>query len=272
MSTVTPFFVAQDFISQASIDALMSRIEAEGECWIFRHGGRRPTIQVTLTNGEKVVRDTPRVAYRLFTGADPTGKVEQTCENPDCCRPEHLFVTDIGSAQAAGETQALCEIFELTIDRLADAVRRFPPGWDSVRGLADLGGFDFLFGNHGVDGSVVEGLEKEVQEKDARIQGLMEMITGAKEALVVTQESAKAPEKPAPAPAPKKTEESKRDGVIAQRVALIAEKHKKRTAYKKGLKGVKCVVCRRKIRGGESYLKRTPKLIVHEKCFDAFSK
>lgn len=58
--------------------------------WLGTKGGRdnRPYVSI---NGKKHI--VPRVVFELFNGPIPEGKVvRHTCDNPECCNPEHLII------------------------------------------------------------------------------------------------------------------------------------------------------------------------------------
>lgn len=111
-----------------------SRVDKSGECWIWT-GELRDGYGVFKEHGKRVRAH--RRAYALAVGSIPDGLViRHRCDNPACCRPEHLLLgTQLQniadrqerSRQARGESNArarltaskvvairvLCEDFEL---------------------------------------------------------------------------------------------------------------------------------------------------------------
>jgi hypothetical protein len=72
-------------------DYLQSRIEIVDECWhwigaLDRHGYGA----VSPNSGQ---RSSHRLAYNLYKGEIPNSmEVCHSCDNPQCCNPEHLFL------------------------------------------------------------------------------------------------------------------------------------------------------------------------------------
>jgi hypothetical protein len=73
------------------MERLWSRVDKTGDCWVWLGSGttdRYGQIRV----GSKMVY-VHRLAYELTYGVIPAGmSVLHRCDNPSCCRPEHLFL------------------------------------------------------------------------------------------------------------------------------------------------------------------------------------
>ncbi len=79
------------------------KMDRSGECWIWQ-GYRNPKGygQIRITSEEKTTRAvlTHRLSYELTYGPIPNGKyVCHRCDNPSCCRPDHLFIGTIADNQ-----------------------------------------------------------------------------------------------------------------------------------------------------------------------------
>jgi hypothetical protein len=62
------------------------------KCWPWTGtvGGRDNRPYVSINRKKHIV---PRVVFELFNGPIPEGKVvRHTCDNPQCCNPEHLII------------------------------------------------------------------------------------------------------------------------------------------------------------------------------------
>lgn len=62
------------------------------QCWPWTGtvGGRDNRPYVSINRKKHIV---PRVVFELFNGPIPEGKVvRHTCDNPQCCNPEHLII------------------------------------------------------------------------------------------------------------------------------------------------------------------------------------
>lgn len=67
-----------------------ARLDTTGDCWEWRGATTAGYGRVTI-GGQSYVAS--RVAYFLAHGELPTGlHVCHICDNPPCCRPEHLFL------------------------------------------------------------------------------------------------------------------------------------------------------------------------------------
>jgi len=67
-------------------------LEVESGCWEFI-GGRTGSGYGNYTEGRAYQKSAHVVAFELEYGPVPEGMlVLHTCDNPPCCRPEHLFV------------------------------------------------------------------------------------------------------------------------------------------------------------------------------------
>jgi HNH endonuclease len=61
------------------------------ECWLWTHRFCARGYGVFIIDDKDVIAS--RVAYYLYYGIDPTGKlVCHKCDNPPCCNPAHLFL------------------------------------------------------------------------------------------------------------------------------------------------------------------------------------
>lgn len=77
--------------SQDTVDAFWSRVDRTGDCWTWL-GATRPDGRGWVRH-DGAVRLTHRVAWILSYGPIPVGLfVCHRCDNPPCCRPEHLFL------------------------------------------------------------------------------------------------------------------------------------------------------------------------------------
>lgn len=70
---------------------MWSRVDKTGDCWVWT-GATVHNGYGTISVNNRLVR-THRLAYELTHGPIPAGmKVLHTCDNPPCCRPDHLFL------------------------------------------------------------------------------------------------------------------------------------------------------------------------------------
>lgn len=70
-------------------DRLWARVDKTGDCWVWQ-GARTPWGYGVIYTGKGNAR-THRVAFELTNGPIPPGLiVMHTCDNPPCCRPDHL--------------------------------------------------------------------------------------------------------------------------------------------------------------------------------------
>lgn len=71
---------------------LLARLDKSGDCWIDtkakgRYGRIKPGGNARVGIGTHVA------AYRLWKGSVPKGlQVCHTCDVPQCCNPDHLFL------------------------------------------------------------------------------------------------------------------------------------------------------------------------------------
>jgi hypothetical protein len=69
-------------------------LETESGCWEFI-GGRTGSGYGAYTEGRTYYKGAHVVAFELENGAVPDGMfVLHKCDNPPCCRPDHLFLGD----------------------------------------------------------------------------------------------------------------------------------------------------------------------------------
>jgi hypothetical protein len=75
------------------VDKLCNNLlEVESGCWEFI-GGRTGSGYGAITNGRGYYKGAHVLAYEIENGPIPEGKfVLHSCDNPACCRPEHLFL------------------------------------------------------------------------------------------------------------------------------------------------------------------------------------
>jgi hypothetical protein len=89
---------------QSTIDKqFWSKMDRSGECWIWQ-GFCNPKgygqIRVTIAPKTTRLVLTHRLSYELTYGPIPDGKcVCHHCDNPSCCRPDHLFIGTIAENQ-----------------------------------------------------------------------------------------------------------------------------------------------------------------------------
>lgn len=77
---------------KAKIEASIERITESG-CWIWMRSTRGPLEYGQITLDDRYQTGAHRVAYEVFVGPIPDGKmVCHTCDVPSCCNPAHLFV------------------------------------------------------------------------------------------------------------------------------------------------------------------------------------
>ena len=73
------------------MDRLWSRVDKTGDCWVWT-GATTTAGYGEIRFGGKVVR-VHRLVYELTVGPIPEGMgVLHRCDNPPCCRPDHLFL------------------------------------------------------------------------------------------------------------------------------------------------------------------------------------
>jgi len=74
-------------------DSLWSRIDQGPGCWVWPGAKRKGGYGAIWRNGRGM--STHRLAYELTYGPIPAGLlVLHRCDNPPCCRPDHLFLGD----------------------------------------------------------------------------------------------------------------------------------------------------------------------------------
>lgn len=68
-----------------------SRVRRDVECWEWQ-GAKTKAGYGQIGYGSRLVLYTHRVAYELMHGPVPVGRsVLHRCDNPPCCRPDHLY-------------------------------------------------------------------------------------------------------------------------------------------------------------------------------------
>lgn len=74
-----------------SAERFWAKVDKRGpnECWPFT--GARMDQGYGMYGVEGKIKKAHRVAYVLTHGAEPTGDVRHSCDNPPCCNPAHLF-------------------------------------------------------------------------------------------------------------------------------------------------------------------------------------
>lgn len=72
-------------------EALWSRVTKSGDCWEWKAGTTAAGYGEFMFRGKMLYAH--RVAYELHFGPIPAGKkVRHKCDNPPCCRPDHLLI------------------------------------------------------------------------------------------------------------------------------------------------------------------------------------
>lgn len=78
---------------------LASKLQPEGDCLVFS-GTRTDQGYGNLTVGRKTIK-AHRIAWELVNGRIPPGLcVCHRCDNPSCCRVEHLFLGTVAENNA----------------------------------------------------------------------------------------------------------------------------------------------------------------------------
>lgn len=75
---------------------LLDRLDKTDECWVFTGSKAKAGYGVIREPGKDgKLKLAHRLAYEHFVGPIPPGLlVLHHCDNPPCCRPDHLFVGD----------------------------------------------------------------------------------------------------------------------------------------------------------------------------------
>jgi DNA-binding XRE family transcriptional regulator len=119
-----------------------SHVDTTGDCWLWTgHRNAQGYGQITLEKG-KYARSN-RLAYELAYGTIPDGMlVRHSCDQPACCRPEHLVLGDnqanmddmtARDRQAKGESASRAK---LTAESVQDIRSRHAAGTVTQRALA----------------------------------------------------------------------------------------------------------------------------------------
>jgi len=97
-------------LSQKDIDRFWSKVDKrpgqgpKGECWCWTAGRTHKGMKYgKFSATHRITVTSHRVSYFLATGVDPVGwLVCHDCDNPPCCRGEHLHLgTTLTNAQEA---------------------------------------------------------------------------------------------------------------------------------------------------------------------------
>lgn len=73
----------------------LERMDNAPNCWEWTGSRKKKLLPYGLLTLNRLSLKAHRVAFAIVTGADVTGKmVAHRCDNPPCCNPTHLFLTD----------------------------------------------------------------------------------------------------------------------------------------------------------------------------------
>lgn len=110
--------------------AKLIRIDLETGCWFWMGNTSnvgRGRISMPTSKSRSETKDTKRVIYQECKGEIPTGGfLANTCRNPQCYNPEHLFVTTMQGAMlinrepAVGSRHGRSKLFEVDALRVRD--------------------------------------------------------------------------------------------------------------------------------------------------------
>ena len=98
--------VAKSTPNVKEVERFWKKVDKSSSCWIWQAAKNRKGFGVAVIGGKQ--QQAHRIAWALEHGRIPDGQfVRQSCRNPTCVNPEHLFLGHPSAERSAADTPVL---------------------------------------------------------------------------------------------------------------------------------------------------------------------